>query len=115
MDREILLEILKSFTGSPALQVQPCRYRQWKLRLFRYKLSVAKAEIYAALAADIGRDTVETLLAELIPLTSIIDYLAREDIPYLYPCHCTALAVKVAMGNDMHIEEVGTGVSLEWV
>ncbi len=82
MDREILLEILKSFTGSPALQVQLCRYRQWKLRLFRYKLSVAKAEIYAALAADIGRDTVETLLAELIPLTSIIDYLAR-NLPRL--------------------------------
>ena len=46
---------------------------------------------------------------------AIIDYLAREDIPYLYPCHCTALAVKVAMGNRMHIEEVGAGTSLEWV
>ena len=46
---------------------------------------------------------------------AIIDYLARENIPYLYPCHCTALAVKVAMGNRMHIEEVGAGTGLEWV
>lgn len=45
----------------------------------------------------------------------ILAYLKGEDIPCLYPCHCTALSVKVAMGNDMHIEEVGTGVSLEWV
>ena len=46
---------------------------------------------------------------------AIIDYLARENIPYLYPCHCTALAVKVAMGNRMHIEEVGAGTGLDWV
>ena len=45
----------------------------------------------------------------------IIDYLEGEHIPNLYPCHCTALSVKVAMGNRMHIEEVGTGTSLEWV
>ena len=44
----------------------------------------------------------------------IIEYLKREDIPYLYPCHCTALSVKVAMGHEMHIEEVGAGTSLEW-
>ena len=45
----------------------------------------------------------------------IIDYLEGEHIPNLYPCHCTALSVKVAMGNRMHIEEVGTGTGLEWV
>ena len=44
----------------------------------------------------------------------IIEYLEREDIPYLYPCHCTALSVKVAMGNRMHIEEVGAGTCLTW-
>ena len=44
----------------------------------------------------------------------IIRYLKREDIPCLYPCHCTALSVKMAMGNEMHIEEVGTGMRLEW-
>lgn len=43
-----------------------------------------------------------------------IAYLQREDIPHLYPCHCTSLAVKVAMGNRMHIEEVGAGTGLEW-
>ncbi len=43
-----------------------------------------------------------------------IEYLKREDIPHLYPCHCTALSVKVAMGNEMHIEEVGAGTSLIW-
>ncbi len=43
-----------------------------------------------------------------------IAYLKGEDIPHLYPCHCTALSVKVAMGQEMHIEEVGAGTSLEW-
>jgi len=43
-----------------------------------------------------------------------IAYLKQEDIPYLYPCHCTALSVKVAMGNEMHIEEAGAGTSLIW-
>ena len=46
---------------------------------------------------------------------AIVEYLQGEDIPYLYPCHCTALSVKVAMGQRMHIEEVGTGTRLEWV
>ena len=44
-----------------------------------------------------------------------IAYLKGENIPHLYPCHCTALCVKVAMGNEMHIEEVGAGSGLEWV
>ena len=44
----------------------------------------------------------------------IIAYLKGENIPNLYPCHCTALSVKVAMGQEMHIEEVGAGTSLEW-
>ncbi len=44
-----------------------------------------------------------------------IRYLKGENIPHLYPCHCTSLSVKVAMGQEMHIEEVGTGMSLEWV
>ena len=43
-----------------------------------------------------------------------IAYLKGENIPNLYPCHCTALAVKVAMGQQMHIEEVGAGTSLTW-
>lgn len=43
-----------------------------------------------------------------------IEYLKKEDIPYLYPCHCTALSVKVAMGREMHIEEVGAGTCLTW-
>ena len=43
-----------------------------------------------------------------------IAYLKNEDIPYLYPCHCTALSVKVAMGNEMRIEEVGAGTCLTW-
>ncbi len=45
---------------------------------------------------------------------SIVAYLKGENIPYLYPCHCTALSVKVAMGNEMPIEEVGAGTSLVW-
>lgn len=43
-----------------------------------------------------------------------IEYLKGENIPNLYPCHCTALSVKVAMGNTMHIEEAGAGTSLTW-
>ena len=45
----------------------------------------------------------------------IVEYLKGENIPCLYPCHCTALSVKLAMGQEMHIEEVGAGTSLEWV
>ena len=45
----------------------------------------------------------------------IVEYLKGENIPYLYPCHCTALSVKLALGQEMHIEEVGAGTSLEWV
>lgn len=44
-----------------------------------------------------------------------IAYLKGEAIPHLYPCHCTALSVKVALGNEMHIEEAGAGTSLEWI
>ena len=44
----------------------------------------------------------------------IIEYLQKEDIPHLYPCHCPALSVKVAMGARMQIEEVGAGTSLIW-
>ncbi len=44
----------------------------------------------------------------------ILEYLKGEDIPCLYPCHCTALSVKVALGQEMHIEEVGAGTGLEW-
>ena len=43
-----------------------------------------------------------------------IEYLEKQDIPHLFPCHCTSLGVKVAMGNRMHIEEVGAGTCLEW-
>ena len=43
-----------------------------------------------------------------------IAYLKKEDIPRLYPCHCTALSVKVALGNEMSIKEAGAGTSLIW-
>ena len=44
----------------------------------------------------------------------IISFLQKEDIPYLYPCHCTSLSVKVAMGERMPIGEVGSGTTLVW-
>ena len=82
MEKEALLNILKSFSGTPALVSVPVQTRQYKLRYFRKCLQRAREDIYAALKVDLHRDPMETVLAELIPLVSITDFLAR-NLPRL--------------------------------
>ncbi|WP_324824505.1 MBL fold metallo-hydrolase [Sinanaerobacter sp. ZZT-01] len=45
---------------------------------------------------------------------STIDYLEKQNIPELYPCHCTSFDVKAAMYQRMKVKEVGVGLVLEW-
>ncbi len=42
-----------------------------------------------------------------------IEYLKQERIPYLYPCHCVSLPVKIQMGAELDIREVGVGLQLD--
>lgn len=42
-----------------------------------------------------------------------IEYLERNQIPLLYPCHCVSLESKVEMAKRMGIREVGVGMTLE--
>lgn len=46
-------------------------------------------------------------------LKMTIDYLKKENIPLLYPCHCISLAAKIEMGKVLDIKEVGVGLEIE--
>ncbi len=43
-----------------------------------------------------------------------IDFLKQEDIPELYPCHCTSFAVRAALHQECPMKEVAVGTVLEW-
>lgn len=43
-----------------------------------------------------------------------VDFLAKEQIPALYPCHCTAFPVRAALHAVSPIQEVSVGMTLEW-
>lgn len=43
-----------------------------------------------------------------------ISYLREENIPELYPCHCTSFAVRAALHAVSPIMEVAVGTKLEW-
>ncbi len=43
-----------------------------------------------------------------------IAYLVENQIPYLYPCHCTSFQVKSKMNQQTPVQEVGVGLELEW-
>lgn len=53
------------------------------------------------------------LLQEGARLNRTVDYLKKQNIKELYPCHCVSLEAKVAMANEMKIQETGTGLSIE--
>ena len=53
------------------------------------------------------------LLQEGERLNRTVDYLKKQNIKELYPCHCVSLEAKVAMANEMKIQETGTGLSIE--
>jgi Metal-dependent hydrolases of the beta-lactamase superfamily II len=43
-----------------------------------------------------------------------VDYLAGENIPELWPCHCTAFCVRAALSRRAAVNEVGVGLTLQW-
>lgn len=43
-----------------------------------------------------------------------IDFLAKEQIEKLYPCHCTSFAVRAALHAKTPVQEVGVGMCLHW-
>lgn len=43
-----------------------------------------------------------------------IDYFKSNQIDLIYPCHCTAFAVKAAIHSDIPVVEVGVGLELNW-
>ncbi|WP_405728443.1 MBL fold metallo-hydrolase [Anaerotignum sp.] len=43
-----------------------------------------------------------------------ISYLKEENIPELYPCHCTSFAVRAALHGACPVKEVAVGTELEW-
>lgn len=43
-----------------------------------------------------------------------IDYLKKNNIKLLYPCHCTTFAVRAEIHKTVPIKEVGVGLELEW-
>lgn len=46
-------------------------------------------------------------------LECTIDYFKKNNIKNLYPCHCVSLLCKHKMMNELDINEVGVGLSLE--
>lgn len=43
-----------------------------------------------------------------------IAFLKREEIPELYPCHCTSFLVRAALHAESPCGEIGVGMALEW-
>lgn len=43
-----------------------------------------------------------------------IAFLKEENIPELYPCHCTSFAVRAALHAVSPVKEVAVGAELEW-
>lgn len=43
-----------------------------------------------------------------------IVFLEQEQIPQLYPCHCTSFPVRAALHNVCPVKEAAVGMELEW-
>ena len=43
-----------------------------------------------------------------------IEFLKKENIPELYPCHCTTFAVRAAIDRESPVKEVSVGMKMEW-
>lgn len=43
-----------------------------------------------------------------------IDYLKRNSIKELYPCHCTSFAVRAEIHKALPVREVGVGLEVNW-
>ena len=53
------------------------------------------------------------LLQEGERLKRTVEYLKKQRIKDLYPCHCVSLKARIAMGKEMEIHETGTGLTIE--
>lgn len=45
-------------------------------------------------------------------LDSSIQYLKKEKISMLYPCHCVSFKVKAKMNEILNVNEVGVGLTI---
>lgn len=43
-----------------------------------------------------------------------IDYLKRQQLKELYPCHCTSFSVKAEIHKAAPVKEVGVGMEIDW-
>lgn len=43
-----------------------------------------------------------------------IDFIEKEQIPLLYPCHCTSFAVRAALHEKCPLGEASVGMRLNW-
>lgn len=46
-------------------------------------------------------------------LEKTIEYLSKNNIELLYPCHCVSLKAKIEMAKTLDINEVGVGLAIE--
>ena len=44
----------------------------------------------------------------------VCDYLAKEKINVIYPCHCTDLLAKIQLSKVCNIKEVGVGLIIDF-
>jgi 7,8-dihydropterin-6-yl-methyl-4-(beta-D-ribofuranosyl)aminobenzene 5'-phosphate synthase len=54
------------------------------------------------------------LLGRSDQLDQTIAYLKKEQIPELYPAHCTSYEARFAMNQAVPIKELGVGLILDW-
>jgi len=46
-------------------------------------------------------------------LIKTIDYLGRNQVKHLYPCHCVSFQAKARLNETIRVNEVGVGLTLE--
>jgi len=46
-------------------------------------------------------------------LAATVDFLRQAGVAALYPCHCTSLAAKIALGQAAPVHDVGVGLVLQ--
>jgi 7,8-dihydropterin-6-yl-methyl-4-(beta-D-ribofuranosyl)aminobenzene 5'-phosphate synthase len=51
-------------------------------------------------------------VTERVNLT--IEYLKKNNVKELYPCHCTSFAIRAKIHNTLPVKEVGVGLELKW-
>jgi len=46
-------------------------------------------------------------------LSETVDYLKKQEIKKMYPCHCVSLHAKAKLIKEFNVEEVGVGLTIE--